>query len=342
MEQQRSYSVAIVGATGLVGSTMLQVLEERNFPIASISLYASHRSAGKTLFFRQQPVTVEDLSSGSFLDRHFDFVFFSAGKAISLQYAPVFADRGAIVIDNSSAWRLQPSIPLIVPEVNPHHLPDRPTIIANPNCSTIQLLTAITPIDREIGIEEIVVTTYQSPSGAGYSGVQQLEAELYGTTPPDKQPFPHQIAYNTVFHTIDPETGITEEERKMIYETQKILDKPSLFLRVTCVRVPIKGGHGEAVHITTERDTSIAEIRSLLSKAPGIILLDDPKTHTYPTPLLAAGKDEVFVGRLRQEHSNPRRYALWIVADNIRKGAATNAVQIAELIINRWNKSMQE
>ncbi len=329
MNGMRTYNVAIVGATGLVGRTMLQVLAERAFPIRNLRLFASARSAGQQLHFRGQVYPVEELNENTKLD-NLDLALFSAGRAVSQRFAPQFVHAGCTVIDNSSAWRMAPNIPLIIPEVNAHHLSPSAKIIANPNCSTIQLLVVIAPIHRALGLKEVVVATYQSPSGAGYRGLQQLEAELQQQPLPDPPAFPHPIAYNTVFHSIDPTTGMSEEELKMRNETRKILDDPGFILRVTCVRVPIRGGHAEAVHFITQRQSSVAEIAAILEASPGVHLV---ATNTeYPMPITAEGSDEVFVGRIRQEDSEGYRFALWIVADNIRKGAATNAVQIAE----RW------
>jgi len=332
MSWQQTYRVAVVGATGLVGQMMLTVLAERNFPIRSIRLFASPRSAGKLLEFGGQTVEVEPLTSTVSLES-LDLALFSAGRAVSREFAPRFVKAGCTVIDNSSAWRMTPNIPLIVPEVNPEHLRPTDRIIANPNCSTIQLMVAIAPLHRSIGLREVVVSTYQAPSGAGYSGVQQLSAELSGTAPPDPPAFDRPIAFNTIFHPIDPATGYTEEETKMRNESRKILDDPSFSLRVTCVRVPIKGGHAEAVHFTTQRKSSLDEILDILRSAPGVVLIEDATD--YPMPITVEGHDEVFVGRVRQEDEKGYRFALWAVADNLRKGAATNAVQIAELWIEQ-------
>ncbi len=328
MSRQQTYRVAVVGATGLVGRTMLTVLAERQFPVRSLRLFASPRSAGTVLEFEGKTIEVEPLTPDVSLES-LDLALFSAGRSVSREFAPRFVKAGCTVIDNSSAWRMTPNIPLIVPEVNPDHLRPTDRIIANPNCSTIQLMVAIAPLHRSIGLREVVVSTYQAPSGAGYSGVQQLNAELSGTAPPDPPAFDRPIAFNTIFHPIDPATGYTEEETKMRNESKKILDDPSFALRVTCVRVPIKGGHGEAVHFTTRRKSSRDEILEILRTAPGVVVMEDPRE--YPMPIAVEGRDEVFVGRIRQEDEEGYQFALWVVADNLRKGAATNAVQIAEL-----------
>ncbi len=324
------FNLAVVGATGLVGRTMLKVLEERNFPVANISLFGSAKSAGTELKFKDEKITVRELREDSF--QNIDIALFSAGKFVSEKFAPIAAGSGTVVIDNGSFWRMHKDVPLVVPEVNPEALAGHYGIIANPNCSTIQLVVALKPIADKFGLERIVVSTYQSISGAGQSGINQLADEIIGNKP-EKSVSPHPVAFNTVFHNISDKSGFTEEEIKMINEPRKIMSLPELKIAVTCVRLPVLGGHGESVNIETKTPFSIDEIRQLLANSEGINVIDDPFSDKYPTPVQVQDNDEVFVGRLRIDDSVKNGLYMWVVADNIRKGAATNTVQIAELII---------
>lgn len=327
--QQQKYSVAVVGATGLVGQTMIDVLTERNFPIKKLTLLASERSAGTTVPFKKKELTVQKLTPESF--KGIDIALFSAGGSVSKEYAPIAAHAGCVVIDNSSAWRMHPEVPLVVPEVNASALKKHKGIIANPNCSTIQLVVVLQPLHKKFGLQRVLVSTYQSISGAGQKGVDQLQREL--SEPQANSPFPHAIAYNTMFHPISEADGYSEEEIKMIHETRRIMSLPDLSISVTCVRVPTLGGHGESVNIQTAKALTPKAVRAALAKEESIVVLDVPERNLYPTPALADGSDEVFVGRVRADDSAPNAVHLWVVADNVRKGAATNAVQIAEALI---------
>lgn len=324
-------SLAIVGSTGLVGRTMLRVLEEREFPCDSLRLFASGQSAGTMLTFRGKPVPVEELTKRSFDD--VDIALFSAGGSVSKEFAPYARASNCVVIDNSSAWRMHPDVPLVVPEVNPHALQSHNGIIANPNCSTIELVVVLQPLHRAFGIERVVVSTYQSVSGAGQKGLHQLDEEIHDRTPVFRIS-PHPVAYNLVFHTITENDGASEEELKMMYETRKIMEVPELPLSVTCVRVPVLGGHGESVNVQFTSPCTPDLIREVLSISEGVVVLDEPVRSVYPTPLSAANLDAVFVGRIRSDYSVEYGANLWIVADNLRKGAATNAVQIAERLLD--------
>ncbi|HZV12480.1 MAG TPA: aspartate-semialdehyde dehydrogenase [Candidatus Kapabacteria bacterium] len=331
----RGYHVAIVGATGLVGRTMLQVLDERKFPISELTLLASKNSAGKQIPFRGKLHDVQVLNETSF--KNVEFALFSAGSTVSHQYAPIAAEAGAIAIDNSSAWRLTKNIPLVVPEVNPKAMRKingdlKSRIIANPNCSTIQLVAALKPLHDKYKIKRVVVSTYQSVSGAGKRGLEQLENEL-AKKPVEHPKFPYPIAFNCIFHDFPYEDGYTSEEYKMIHETRKILSIDGLRITVTCVRVPVTGGHSESVNIEFEQKCTPEDARAILAKTKGIIVQDDPTHDVYPMPINAYGKDEVFVGRIRRDDSVRYGINLWVVSDNLRKGAATNAVQIAEKLI---------
>lgn len=325
----KSYTIAVVGATGLVGRTMVEVLEERKFPVVRIVLLASQRSAGKETRFMGRSVAVEALSAERF--RGVDYALFSAGAAVSKEFAPAAVRAGAVVIDNSSAFRMQKDTPLVVPEVNRNRIFDHRGIIANPNCSTIQLVVTLKPLHDEFGIKRVVVSTYQAVTGAGQKGVQQLEAELAGQHPPQKK-FPHQIAHNAIPQVdVLLEDGYSREEYKMINETSKIMGE-AINLTVTCVRIPTLGGHGESVNIEFRKKCSVDRVREVLRSAPGLEVIDDSSMNSYPMPVTAKGKDTVFVGRIRKDESVPNGVNLWIVADNVRKGAATNAVQIAEAL----------
>jgi aspartate-semialdehyde dehydrogenase len=331
----RGYHVAIVGATGLVGRTMLQVLNEHKFPISELTLLASKNSAGKQISFRGKLHDVQVLNETSF--KNVEFALFSAGSTVSHHFAPIAAEAGAIVIDNSSAWRLTKNIPLVVPEVNPKAMRKingdlKSRIIANPNCSTIQLVAALKPLHDKYKIKRVVVSTYQSITGAGQRGLEQLENEL-AKKPVDNPKFPHPIAFNCIFHDFPYEDGYTSEEYKMIHETRKILSIDGLRITVTCVRIPVTGGHSESVNIEFEQKCTPDDARALLAKTKGIVVQDDPAHDIYPMPIDAYGKDDVFVGRIRRDDSVRYGINLWVVSDNLRKGAATNAVQIAEKLI---------
>ncbi len=333
------YRVAIVGATGEVGRKFLQVLEERNFPVSDIVLYASSRSAGTKLTFRGETVEVMDISKENSFNG-IDIALFSAGSGVSKTYAPLFARDNAVVIDNSSAWRMEKDVPLVVPEVNPEDVKNHKGIIANPNCSTIQMVVALKPIYDKVGISRIIVSTYQSVSGAGAKSIRELEDQVRawckGEEFPQENYIPRRIAFNVVPHIdIFLENLYTKEEMKMVNETRKILHDPDIKISATTVRVPVFYGHAEAITIETKEFISPQEARDILSKGEGIVVMDDPENKEYPTPIDAEGKDEVFVGRVRESLVFEKGLSMWVVADNIRKGAATNAVQIAELIINQ-------
>jgi aspartate-semialdehyde dehydrogenase len=322
--------VAVVGATGVVGTTMLSLLREREFPASEIVPFASERSAGRDL----DGLTVRALNDQADLDG-FDIALFSAGAGTSREFAWRFVEHGATVIDNSSAFRRDPEIPLVVADVNPHALEGHRGLIANPNCSTMQLMVALAPIHRAVGIERLVIATYQSVSGTGRKAIDELDsqahANLHGAEMPPAEVYPESIAFNVIGAAGSFADGDdhTDEERKMMFETRKILEDQSIGVAVTCVRVPVRIGHSEAVNVQTRQPMSAEEARALLSGTPGILVED------VPTPLRAAGHDEVFVGRIRRDESHPRALGMWVVADNLRKGAATNAVQIAEVLLER-------
>ncbi len=336
--EARRFHVAVVGATGAVGQTMLAILAERRFPVGKLSVLASARSAGNTVEFNGEKITVEDLAS--FDPAGVEIALFSAGGGISKEYAPKFAAAGAVVIDNSSSFRYDDDVPLVVSEVNPEAAKNRPRgIIANPNCSTMQLMPVLAPIHREYGIERINVATYQSVSGAGQSGMEELgrqTAQLLGFQEIEPGKFPVQIAFNLIPH-IDEflDNGFTKEEMKLVWETRKILGDDSIQVNPTAVRVPVFYGHSEAVNIETKTKIGVEQARELLAAAPGVKVVDERKAGGYPTPVThASGTDPVYVGRIREDFSHPRGLNLWVVADNIRKGAALNAVQLAELVAN--------
>jgi len=321
--------VAVVGATGMVGEVMLQVLAERQFPITELIPVASARSAGKQLDFKGQSYTVVELEDAVALKP--DVALFSAGGDISLTWAPKFAAVGCTVIDNSSAWRMHPDHKLIVPEINADILTAEDKIIANPNCSTIQMVMALAPIHRAFGIERVVVSTYQSITGTGVKAVQQLENEYKGIE--GENAYPHPIHRNALPHCdVFLDNLYTKEEMKLVNETHKILD-PNIRVTATAVRIPVVGGHSESVNLTLSNPAELNEVRQLLSETPGIVVQDDLANNNYPMPLNAHGKDEVFVGRIRKDTSQDNGLNLWIVADNLRKGAATNTVQIAEYLV---------
>lgn len=322
--------LAVVGATGLVGKEVLKVLQERHIEFSELYLVASSKSAGQTLLVKDKEYPIKSIEAVCELNP--DIAIFSAGGGTSLEWAPRFAERGCVVIDNSSAWRMHPDKKLIVPEVNGHVLEAEDKIIANPNCSTIQMVLALAPLHAKYKIKRIVVSTYQSVTGTGKDAVQQLMDERKGID--GVKVYPHPIDMNILPH-IDSflENGYTKEEMKMVNETKKIMGDQSIAVTATTVRVPAIGGHSEAVNVEFYSDFELAEVRQILSSSPGIIVEDEVKNNVYPMPINAQGKDEVFVGRLRKDESQPNTLNMWIVADNLRKGAATNAVQIAEFIM---------
>jgi aspartate-semialdehyde dehydrogenase len=321
--------VAVVGATGLVGTVMLKILEERSFPVSTLIPAATERSVGREIRFRGNSVRVVSVQDA--VNSKPDLALFSAGGSTSLEWAPRFAEAGCTVIDNSSAWRMDPGKKLVVPEINGGVLSAGDRIIANPNCSTIQMVMALAPLHRAYKIKRIVVSTYQSVTGTGAKALNQLEAETEGRD--HERVYAHPIHRNVIPQCdLFTDNGYTKEEMKMVNETRKILGDDSIRVTATAVRVPVKGGHSESVNVEFERDYSLSEVSALLRKTNGLVLLDGGSEPPYPTPLYAEGRDEVFVGRLRRDESQPCSLNLWIVADNLRKGAATNAVQIAELL----------
>jgi aspartate-semialdehyde dehydrogenase len=333
-------NVAVAGATGAVGNQMIRCLEERNFPVRSIKLLASKRSVGRELRFRGDLMPVEELTDDSFAG--VDVALFSAGGDTSLRFAPLAAEAGCVVVDNSSAWRMDPEVPLVVPEVNPHAIAGYKSkgIIANPNCSTIQMVVALNPIHKVFGIKRVVVSTYQAVSGTGKKAVDELFDQtraMLNFLGYEKKIYPHRIAFNCLPH-IDrfQDNGYTKEEMKMVNETRKILEDDSIGVTATTVRVPVFFGHSEAVNVETREKITADAVRSLLAKAPGVAVVDDPARNRYPLATDAAGQDLTLVGRIRRDESIPNGINLWIVADNIRKGAATNAVQIAEILAKEY------
>ena len=322
------YNVAIVGATGNVGRKFLEILEERNFPVKKLYLFASKRSAGKTLKFKGEDVLVEELCEANIENKKIDFALFSAGGSVSLEFAPIFAKHGAVVRDNSSAWRMDKEVPLVVPEVNPEDVKWHKGIIANPNCSTIQAMVALKPLYDKYGIKRIVYSTYQAVSGAGIQGILDLQE---GTT----KKFPYPILGNVIPHIdVFLDNGYTKEEIKMIEETKKILHDDNLRITATTVRVPVLNAHSESINVELNSEFELENVVDLFNSSKGIIVHDDVENLKYPTPLELSGKDEVFVGRIRRDFSLDNGLNLWVVADNIRKGAALNAIQIAEILIN--------
>ena len=331
----KKYNVAVVGATGMVGRTFLKVLEEKNLPVENYYLMASARSAGKKIEFMGKEYTVEELNEHSF-DKPIDIALFSAGGSTSETFAPIAAAHGCIVIDNSSAWRMDPDVPLVVPEVNSYDLEwaNKKNIIANPNCSTIQAMVALKPLDDKYTIKRVVYSTYQAVSGAGMGGWKDLENGLKGEAP---QKFPHPIAGNCLPHIdVFTESGYTKEEIKMVNETRKILGKPDMRVTATTVRVPVFNSHSESINLEFEKPFDLAELKQVLADAPGVIVQDDPANNVYPMAINATGHDEVYVGRIRRDDSVENGLNIWVVADNIRKGAASNAVQIAQTLIEMW------
>lgn len=327
----KKYNIAIVGATGMVGEKILEILEERDFPIDQLYLFASSRSAGKEIEFKGKKYMVEELKESSF-DRNIHIALFSAGGSISKKFVPVAVEKGVIVVDNSSAFRMDPEVPLVVPEVNPEDIRWHKGLIANPNCSTIEAMLPLKALHDRYGIKRVIFSTYQAVSGSGVRGVKDLEDGIRGK---EATFYPHPIAYNCIPHIDDfLDNGYTKEEMKMIHETRKILHEPSLRVTATTVRVPAFYGHSESVNLEFEKPFDLDEARKVLESMPGIIVMDDPTNNVYPLARIAENRDEVFVGRIRRDESIENGMNLWIVADNIRKGAATNTVQIAELLIN--------
>ena len=329
-----SYRVAVVGATGAVGNTILQILEERSFPVAFLKLLASHRSAGEILSFKDDPIIVEELTHDSFDD--VDIVFSSAGASVSREFIPTAIKKGALVIDNTSAFRMDAGTPLIVPEVNMDAARTHNGLIANPNCSTIQMMVALKPIYDSVGIKRIVVSTYQSVSGKSGRAVMELvqqTTEALGGKPITLEKFPHQMAFNVAFDWPFLDSGDTEEEVKMINETRKILADDTIGVSVTTVRVPVFFAHSESINVETHEKLTAAQARECLATAPGVKVVDDPGNQLYPLAVDIAGRDEVYVGRIRDDASIENGLNLWVVADNLRKGAALNAIQIAENLL---------
>jgi aspartate-semialdehyde dehydrogenase len=335
MRKKDRYTVAVVGATGAVGNEMVLTLEERDFPVAQLRLFASERSEGKIMEFKDIEIPVEILNDKSFQD--IDIALFSAGAVRSKRWAPVAAQSGCIVIDNSSQWRMDPKVPLVVPEVNKHDLKWHKGIIANPNCSTIQMVIPLKPLHDAARIKRVVVTTFQSVSGTGQKAIDELmqqTIDLLNAKEAQCNVYPYQIAFNVLPH-IDAflENGYTKEEMKMVNETKKILGDDSIRITATTVRVPVFRCHSESVNIETEKKLNANEVRAILSESPGIVVFDAPDKNVYPIPIDIAGKDETYVGRIREDESIENGINMWIVADNLRKGAALNAVQIAEKLI---------
>lgn len=329
----RRYNIAVVGATGMVGRKMLQVLSERKLPVDNYYLFASARSAGKEIEFMDKKLIVEELTPTCFDGKNIDIALFSAGAGTSKQFAPIAASKGIIVIDNSSCWRMDPTVPLVVPEVNPQDIAKNHGIIANPNCSTIQAMVALKPLYDAYGIKRIIYSTYQAVSGAGLAGYEDLENGIKGEAP---KKFPYPIFGNCLPHIdVFLENGYTKEEQKMIEETRKILGDDSLRITATTVRVPVFHGHSESINVELKKSFDLAELKQVLENAKGLIVQDDTLNNVYPMAVYAEDKDEVFVGRIRRDDSVENGVNLWVVADNIRKGAATNAVQIAEEIIRQ-------
>lgn len=324
--------IAVVGATGMVGNVMLEVLEERNFPVTELLVVASERSVGKTLTFKGKKHTVIGLQDA--IDQKPDIALFSAGGGTSLEWAPKFAAAGITVVDNSSAWRMDPSKKLVVPEINAGELTSNDKIIANPNCSTIQMVVALAPLHKKYGIKRLVISTYQSISGTGIKAVKQLENEYQGIK--GEMAYPYPIHRNALPHCdVFEENGYTKEEMKLVNETRKILNDDTIAVTATAVRIPVAGGHSESINIEFDKDFDVNEVRQLLHETEGVVVQDNLDTNTYPMPIYAHGKDDVFVGRIRRDESQPNSLNMWVVSDNLRKGAATNTIQIAEYLIKQ-------
>ena len=324
--------VAVVGATGLVGTQMIRVLEERNFPVTEFIPVASEKSVGKKVTFKGKEYAVVGMQDT--VNMKPQLAIFSAGGGTSKMWAPKFAEVGTTVVDNSSAWRMEPGIKLVVPEVNAHVLTASDKIIANPNCSTIQMVVALVGIHKAYKIKRIVVSTYQSVTGTGKKAVDQMMNERKGIS--GEMAYPHKIDMNVLPHIdVFLDNGYTKEEMKMVNETRKIMEDDSIRVTATTVRVPVVGGHSEAVNVECEKDFDLTDVRRILEKTPGVVVMDDPKQNLYPMPLVSHNRDEVFVGRLRRDESQPNTLNMWVVSDNLRKGAATNAVQIAEYLVEK-------
>jgi aspartate-semialdehyde dehydrogenase len=336
----KKFNVAVAGATGAVGNQMISCLEERNFPIKSIKFLASSRSVGRKLKYKGRDIAVEELTEASF--KGIDIALFSAGGGPSAKFAPFAANDGCVVVDNSSTWRMDPEVPLVVPEVNPHAVAQfrNKGIIANPNCSTIQMVVPLHPLHQEYGIKRIVVSTYQAVSGTGKKAIDELDSQtraILNFKKHENKVYPHTIAFNCLPHIdVFLENGYTKEEMKMVHETRKILEDDTIGVTATTVRVPVFFGHSESINIETKRDVSAREVRALLERTPGVKVVDDPENNQYPLAIDAAGQDFTLVGRIRDDESIENGINMWVVADNIRKGAATNAVQIAEILINEY------
>ncbi|MFH2011977.1 MAG: aspartate-semialdehyde dehydrogenase [Pseudomonadota bacterium] len=338
--KKEKYSVAVVGATGAVGNEMVKILEERKFPVGELKLLASGRSAGSYIEFCNNDIKVDILDEDSF--KGVDIALFSAGGSVSEKFAPIAASSGSIVVDNTSAFRMDSQVPLVVPEVNSHAIAQYKNkgIIANPNCSTIQMVVALKPIHDAVGIKRIVVSTYQAVSGTGKKAIDELQTQvnnILSFQDVECNVYPHQIAFNCLPHIdVFLENGYTKEEMKMVNETRKILEDDSIRVTATTVRVPVFYSHSESVNIETEKKITADEVRRLLSQAPGVTVIDDPASSKYPLAINAAGKDDTFVGRIREDESTEKGINLWIVSDNLRKGAALNAVQIAEILVKEY------
>jgi aspartate-semialdehyde dehydrogenase len=338
--EKDGYRVCVVGATGVVGQEMIKVLEERKFPVRDLKLLASERTAGTRWEFKGEELKVQVLGEDSFKDM--EIGLFSAGGSISQKFAPIASQEGCVVIDNTSAFRMDPEVPLVVPEVNPHAIADytHKGIIANPNCSTIQMVVVLKPIHDVAKIKRVVVSTYQSVSGTGKEAIRELEKQtlaIFNQTEVTCDVYPHQIAFNCLPHIdVFSENGYTKEEIKMVNETKKIMEDESIGITATTVRVPVFYGHSESVNIETLKKITPEEVRKILSRAPGVMVVDNPKKNEYPLAIYAAGKDETFVGRIREDLSIDNGIDIWIVSDNVRKGAALNAVQIAETLVDQY------
>ena len=336
----KKFNIAVAGATGAVGNQMISCLEERDFPIKSLKFLASSRSVGRKLKYKGRDINVEELTESSF--KGIDIALFSAGGGTSEKYAPFAANDGCVVVDNSSAWRMDPEVPLVVPEVNPHAVAQYKNkgIIANPNCSTIQMVVALHPLHREFGIKRIVVSTYQAVSGTGKKAIDELDSQtraILNFKEYESKVYPHAIAFNCLPHIdVFLDNGYTKEEMKMVHETRKILEDNTIGVTATTVRVPVFFGHSESVNIETKRKVSVQEVRALLERTPGVKVVDDPMNNQYPLAIDAAGQDLTLVGRIRNDESVENGINMWIVADNIRKGAATNTVQIAEILAKEY------
>jgi aspartate-semialdehyde dehydrogenase len=340
LKEKKLYDVAVVGATGAVGTRMISILEERNFPVGKLLPLASAKSAGKSVMFKGKKVTVKELRADSF--QGVDIALFSAGGTVSKKFCPIAVDAGCVAIDNSSAFRMDDDVPLVVPEVNPHAIGKRPGIISNPNCSTIQMVLALKPIHDKYRIKRVVVSTYQSVSGTGQKAIEELRKQtrnLLNGQKIENKVYPHQIAFNCLPQIDDfLDTGYTKEEMKMVNETRKIMEDDSIQVSPTAVRVPVLYSHSESINVETEKSINAEDVRKLLSKAPGVVVVDDPQRKEYPLAINSTNKDAVFVGRIRNDISKTKAINFWVVSDNLRKGAALNAVQIAEILLENFKK----